>query len=64
MAGQCHPVPEDEPARLAAVRSYEILGTPPELEFDALARLAAFMFDAPIAVVSLMDENRLCGMCQ
>lgn len=59
MAGQCHPVPEDEPARLAAVRSYEILGTPPELEFDALARLAAFMFDAPIAVVSLMDENRL-----
>jgi GAF domain-containing protein len=41
------------------VRSYEILGTPPELEFDALTRLAAFMFDAPIAVVSLMDENRL-----
>ena len=53
------PVPADESARLAAVRSYDILGTPPELEFDALARLAAFMFDAPIAVVSLLDENRL-----
>ena len=59
MAGSCPPVPADEPARLAAVRAYEILGTPPKLEFDALARLAAFMFDAPIAVVSVMDENRL-----
>lgn len=59
MTGPCHPIPDDEPARLAAVRAYEILGTPPELEFDALTRLAAFMFDAPIAVVSVMDENRL-----
>jgi diguanylate cyclase (GGDEF)-like protein len=53
------PVPADERARLAAVHAYDILGTPPELEFDALARLAAFMFDVPIAVVSIMDENRL-----
>lgn len=59
MTGSCHPIPADESARLAAVRAYEILGTPPELEFDALTRLAAFMFDAPIAVVSVMDENRL-----
>lgn len=59
MGRPCHPVPDDEPARLAAVRAYAILGTPPELEFDALTRLAAFMFDAPIAVVSVMDENRL-----
>jgi diguanylate cyclase (GGDEF)-like protein len=44
---------------LAAVRAYEVLGTPPELEFDALTRLAAFMFEVPIAVVSVMDENRL-----
>jgi diguanylate cyclase (GGDEF)-like protein len=55
----CPPIPRDEPARLAAVRMYNVLGTPPELEFDALTRLAAFMFDAPIAVVSVMDENRL-----
>ncbi len=53
------PVPADESSRLAAVRAYAILDTPPELEFDALARLAAFMFDAPIAVVAVMDENRL-----
>lgn len=59
MAGSCHPIPADEPARLAAVRAYEILGTPPEVEFDALARLAAFMSDTPIAEVSVMDENRL-----
>jgi len=53
------PLPADEPARLAAVRAHEILGTPPELEFDAITRVAAFTFDAPIAVVSVMDENRL-----
>ncbi len=41
------------------MRAYDILGTPPELEFDALTRLAAFMFDVPIAVVSVMDEDRL-----
>ncbi len=59
MTGSSHPLPEEEPARLAAVRAYEVLGTPPELEFDALTRLAAFMFEVPIAVVSVMDENRL-----
>ena len=59
MPASCQPVPADESARLAAVRAYEILGTPPELEFDALTRLAAFMFDTSIAVVSVMDEDRL-----
>ena len=59
MGASICPVPANESARLAAVRSYDVLGTPPELEFDALARLAAFMFDAPIAVVSVLDENRL-----
>jgi diguanylate cyclase (GGDEF)-like protein len=59
MTGRGYPLPDDEPARLAAVRAYEVLGTPPEVEFDALTRLAAFMFDVPIAVVSVMDENRL-----
>lgn len=53
------PVPVDESGRLAAVRAHALLDTPPELEFDALTRLAAFMFDAPIAVVAVMDEKRL-----
>jgi diguanylate cyclase (GGDEF)-like protein len=59
MESQSCPIPADEPGRLAAVRDYAILDTPPELEFDALTRLATFMFDAPIAVVAMMDESRL-----
>jgi diguanylate cyclase (GGDEF)-like protein len=59
MDSQNCPLPANEPDRLAAVRDYAILDTPPELEFDALTRLAAFMFDAPIAVVAMMDESRL-----
>ena len=58
-AEQTCPVPEDEPARLAALRSYEILDTEPELEFDAVTRVASHAFDAPIAVVALMDSDRL-----
>ena len=54
----CTP-PDNEEERLRVVRSYEILDTPPELDFDALARLACHSFQTPIAVVALMDANRL-----
>jgi hypothetical protein len=52
------PIPENEPQRLQAVRSYEILDTQPELEFDALTRVVSHTFDAPIAVVAMMDADR------
>lgn len=55
---QC-PIPENEAQRLQAVRSYEILDSAPEVDFDALTRVAAHMFDAPAAVVGLMDADRL-----
>ncbi len=47
-----------EVARLASLRSYAILDTEPEPAFDGLARLAADLCDAPIALVSLVDETR------
>ena len=47
-----------ENVRLAALRGYGILDTPPEPEFDAIVREAAQSFDAPIALISLVDENR------
>ena len=53
------PFPENELQRLQAVRSYEILDTQPELEFDALTRVAAHTFSTPIAVVAIMDADRL-----
>ncbi|HEY8615053.1 HAMP domain-containing sensor histidine kinase [Phenylobacterium sp.] len=48
----------DESARLAALREYEILDTPPEAAFDRITRLAAELFETPIAAVSLIDEDR------
>ena len=55
---QC-PVPENETQRLRAVRSYEILDTPPEMDFDALTRVAAHAFGTPAAVIGLIDADRL-----
>ncbi|RAK51426.1 GAF domain-containing sensor histidine kinase [Phenylobacterium deserti] len=49
---------EDEDQRLAVLREYQILDTPPEAAFDRITALAAELFDAPIAAVSLVDEDR------
>lgn len=53
------PLPANEALRLRAVRSYEILDTLPEVDFDTLTRVAAHAFDAPAAVIGLMDSERL-----
>jgi PAS domain S-box-containing protein len=47
-----------EAQRLAALARYGILDTPAEAEFDDIARLAADVFEAPIAVVNLVAEGR------
>ena len=52
------PVPEHETERLAALRGLDILDTPPELAFDELSALAAFVCQTPIALISLVDEDR------
>ncbi len=52
------PIPPNEAARLEALRAYGVLDTAPESAFDDVARLAAEIFDAPIALVSLVDECR------
>ncbi len=52
------PLPSNEPDRLAALRRLELLDTPPEPAFDRLTRLAANLLDAPIALMSLIDEQR------
>ncbi len=50
--------PQDEQARLETLRSLSILDTPPEERFDRLTRMAKRLFGVPIALVSLIDENR------
>lgn len=55
---QC-PFPSNETRRLRAVYSYEILDTPPEVDFDTLTRIAAHVFNTPAAVIGLIDSDRL-----
>src|SRR6516164_6057855 len=52
------PLPENEAERLAALRSFGILDTPPELAYDELSSLAAYICQTPIALISLVDEDR------
>jgi diguanylate cyclase (GGDEF)-like protein len=51
-------IPLNEANRLNKLRSLNILDTPPEERFERLTRLAKRMFNVPIALVSLIDENR------
>jgi DNA-binding CsgD family transcriptional regulator len=48
-----------ERARLAEVRRYEILDTPADGAFDRIAMLAAQLLDMPIAIVSVVDVDRI-----
>ncbi len=52
-------VPLHEAERLAAVRRYDILDTPADGTFDRVTRLAARIFDVPIAIVSIVDHDRI-----
>ena len=53
------PLPENESKRIEALRHYFLLGTEAEPAFDELARLAAFVCAAPIALITFLDSERL-----
>ena len=52
------PLPANETARLEALRQRAILDTPPEAAFDDLTTLAAHICEAPMAMITLVDEDR------
>lgn len=52
------PQPADEQRRLRELRALGLLDTAPDERFDRITRLAQRVFDVPIALVSLIDEDR------
>ena len=52
------PLPENEQDRLEALKRYQILDTEAEELFDSIAELAAAVCDVPVALITLVDENR------
>ena len=51
-------VSTNEAARLGALQKYAILDSEPEHAFDDLTFLASYVCKTPIALISLIDENR------
>ena len=52
-------IPPNEEHRLEAVRRYAVLDTPRDGAFDRITRIASFVLDMPIAIVSLVDHDRI-----
>jgi PAS domain S-box-containing protein len=52
------PLPENEKERLEAIRAYQILDTEEEQDYDDIVELAAQLCHTPIAIITLIDQNR------
>jgi hypothetical protein len=53
------PIPSDENERLKALQRYQMLDTPFEKAFDEITKLASFICEAPISLITLIDEERV-----
>ncbi len=52
------PIPPDDAQRLAELRSYGVLDTPAEREFDDFTAIASRICGTPISLISLIDADR------
>lgn len=52
------PIPENEPERIASLRKMLLLSSPDEEAFERVTRTARRLFDVPIVLLSLVDEQR------
>ncbi len=59
MNARAFPVSENEDERLRLLASLEVVGTAPEAEYDRFAKLATDLFDAPMAMINLVDADRV-----
>ena len=51
-------LPKNEIERLIALKQYQILDTVAEQSFDDITKLASLVCGTPIALITLLDENR------
>lgn len=58
LASWMPPLPTDEPQRLRRLTRLQVLDTPAEESFDAIARIAAGITRTPIGLISLVDAHR------
>lgn len=49
----------EEQERIEALKRYQILDTPPDGAFDRITTLAATLFRVPIALITLVDTDRI-----
>lgn len=52
-------MPTNEEKRIEELKRYNILDTPPDGSFDRITRLCSTLFDVPIAIISLVDTDRI-----
>ena len=52
------PIPPNDAERVAAVKSYHLLDTAPEIAYDEITELAAQICQCPVSVIGLVDETR------
>jgi signal transduction histidine kinase len=50
---------EVEKERINSLKKYDILDTPPDGSFDRITKLAAKLLNVPIAIVTLVDTDRI-----
>ncbi len=51
-------IPKNEEERINALKSYGILDTLPEEDYDNLTRIAALICDTPVALINMIDSER------
>ena len=58
MSNKSYPIPLNEISRLQALQEYKVMDTLPEQAYDNFTKLAALICNTPIALITLLDEER------
>ena len=57
-SARAYPIPNDEGARLSALERFRVAGSASESQFDEIAKLVSLLLKAPIAIISLVEQDR------